>query len=484
MSKPLNKVLTIAVSALAPLTSYALPIDWQGSFGVDSSIISDFRRVNSTENRTQANDGSQELPVAAGNKDSLSFQSYVFKLAPSIIINDAATFKAELTNGYSNGGFAGEAAQSDANGTTIPGLYYHNQAEGKEIHIRKAYLELYSDTATYILGRHTTHWGLGAIYNSGDNVWDRHASSRDGVTMKLKLGNFNLSPFWSKVDNKDFSSATDTTEYGAGVLYDNQEKDIAFGINYSKKKSKGGSTTYKTDSTSTPQVLGETDLTVTDLYFKKTWGDFDLAVELPLFSGKIGNANANAQQASASTKAIIVESNYRRSDSWNFNLKGGTVNGHDGSSKFGALYLNPNYQVANLLFRYNLVNGAAGNKAGIYDSYITNAMYIRLGSTYTSEKWIFDTAVIYAKANETAEADKSAYNHTKNKIFTAKANQESDLGTEIDINATYKWNNEINIGLGLGYLLTGDYFAFTNDPAIVEETKNTFIVQFNTSVKF
>jgi hypothetical protein len=119
----------------------------------------------------------------------------------------------------------------------------------------------------------------------------------------------------------------------------------------------------------------------------------------------------------------------------------------------------------------------------LYDSYITNARYFKLRSTYNSEKWTFDSAIIYALAMETAKTGVQAFNHTTGKIFTAAAEQSNKLGTEIDVNAKYRWNNEVSIGSGLGYLITGDYFAFTNT-ASPNAVKSSMLLQINTAVSF
>lgn len=475
MSKQMPKCLAMAVLALLPIASQALPIDWHGSFGVDSTLVSDYRRIkNKTDNSAAGGGGSQEVALHTGNKASLSWQSYVLKLAPTMVINDAATFFGELTTGYANGGFLGDSPQTDASAANTNGkvIYYHNQARGSNINIRKAYLELYSDTATYQVGRHTTEWALGGVYNDGNDTWDRHASSRDGITMKLKIGNFHIAPFWSKDANPGYTDATSAKQYGASLLYDNQERDIAFGILYAKKSSNSYNTSYNT--------TGEADISITDLYLKKVWGKFDFGVELPLMSGDLKTADSDTYSA----KALLFQSNYKWTDSWTVGFDFGQVSGHDGAGrKFGALYLNPNYQIANLLFRYNMQAVSTPTASSIYDSYISNARYFKLRSAYNSEKWSFEQAIIFAQAMETAKAGAQAYNHTKNTVFTASHNQDKNLGTEIDLNAKYHWNKEISIGTGLGYLITGDYFGYTNT-ATPNDTKSSLLLQINTAVTF
>ncbi len=472
MSKQMPKCLAMAVLALLPIASQALPIDWHGSFGVDSTLISDYRRLKSKTDLTSGNTGSQEVALHTGNKASLSWQSYVLRLAPTMVINDAATFFGELTTGYANGGFLGDSAQTDQAGANGGVIYYHNQSRGSNVNIRKAYLELYSDTATYQIGRHTTEWALGAIYNDGNDVWDRHESSRDGITMKLKIGNFHIAPFWAKDANPGYTDATSAKQYGASLLYDNQERDIAFGILYAKKSNSANNTSFNTS--------GESNISITDLYLKKVWGKFDFGAELPLMSGDLKTANSDTYSA----KALLLQSNYRWTDSWTLGFDFGQVSGHDGAGKkFGALYLNPNYQIANLLFRYNMVAVSTPGTNSIYDSYITNARYFKIRSGFRSEKWSFDQALIFAQAMEVAKSGSSAWNHTKNNTFTAAANQDKNLGTEIDLNAKYQWNKEISIGTGLGYLITGDYFGFTNT-ATPNPTKSSLLLQINTAVTF
>jgi hypothetical protein len=485
MSKQIQKIMATSVLALFPLVSQALPIDWHGSFGVDTTLINDFRRIKS-KTAVAATDASQEVALAAGNKANASWQSYILKLSPTMVINDAATFFGELTTGYANGGFLGDSAQTNSGTTNAGALYPQNQAAGQAINLKKAYLEIYSDTATYVLGRHTYNWGLGAIYNDGKDTWNRHAYSRDGITMKLKVGNFHLSPFWSKVSNisgvaptttPGFTDPSNAKEIGTGLLYDNPERDISFGMLYGKKSTEANNAFYGAAS----------ELTVTDLYFKKIFGKFDLTVEAPLMSGDLGNVSGYAPgtKMSYSAKAFILQSNYKMSDAWTIGLDAGQVSGQgDDTGKFSALYLNPNYQVANLLFRYNL-SAVSDGAQSIYDSYLTNARYFKLRSTYNSEKWTFDYALIMATAMEVAEAGKNAYNHTKFKTITnSNTTQSNSLGTEVDVNARYQWNKEISIGSSLGYLITGDYFAYTNDATKPNEAQSSYVLQLNAAVSF
>jgi len=481
-----------ALVALSMTTAHALPIDWHGVFGVDTTLIDSFRRVKSaTANKPiSTNSGSQEIDLASGT-DKASFQSYVFRLNPHLIVNDSASFKAEFTSGYGRGGFLGDDRAVEKNSANGFGnaLYVQNKPSGSNnLVINKAFMELYSDTATYVIGRHSSHWGLGALVNGGDDTWDRHTYTRDGLTAKIKIGNFQIEPYWAKIDSADsLSRDTKVSEIGAGLIYDNVDRDIAFGILYSKKKSKAGnSTADTTTSSSASYALGETNITITDIYFKKTFGKFVLEAEVPIISGELGNVYgaSPSQNVKVNSKSFLFETGYRLSDSWKLAVNFGSVSGHDGSTtNYGAMYLNPNYQIANLLFRYNLQ--AVGDRTqNIYDSYISNATFLKVAGVYNSDKWSWIAALIWAKANETAKNGSSSYNHTNNKIFTAQDTQSDDLGMEIDLNFDYHWNNAVNIGGSLGYLFAGDYYSYTNDPTTKNQAKNSFALQLRSSVEF
>src|SRR5690606_33748468 len=103
----------LALLVLVSNQAWALPIDWHGSFGVDTTLIDNFRRIESTvdnsNNMNAGGRGTQEIPLASGNHANASFQTYVFKLSPTVTVNDSASFKMTLTSGYGMGGRFGEA---------------------------------------------------------------------------------------------------------------------------------------------------------------------------------------------------------------------------------------------------------------------------------------------------------------------------------------------------------------------------------------
>jgi hypothetical protein len=479
--------LSLLVFLFIPFNAWSLPIDWNGVFGVDTTLIDNFRRLEQRSDATSGNLGSQEIPYAAGNQANASFQSYIFRLQPSIIVNDATTLKGEISTNYARGGRFGDSSKraEDKEASFGGMLYTHNTTTNSSLNINQLYAELYSDAATWQIGRHSFGWGLGVLYDEGNDVWDRFASSRDGITAKIKIGNFQLTPYWAKIEQENFTRASRVREYGAGVIYDNIERDLAFGLLYGIKNSGSQATkpSVDTNGDNTATAMGNADIKITDIYFAKKFGDLSFAVEVPILSGELGDFFENGSVIKYKSKAYILESEYALSDKWKINLMAGKVSGQAaGSNNFEAMYLHPNYQVAELMFRYDLRAVSNGNQ--IYDSYINNATYAKIAASYTSGKWTWDTAFIWAKADQVAEAGKQSYNHDTGKIFIAQTTQADDLGMEIDLGFDYQWNKEVHIGFGAGYLMTGDYFAYTNDPAQKNEASNTFVLQLRTAIEF
>lgn len=480
----------VALTLITPITAWSLPIDWHGAFGVDSTLIDNYRRIEAVTDNSGTS-GTQEVPLASGSHANASWQSYVFRLNPVIIVNDSASLKGEISSGYGRGGYLGE--DNKKSNLTNPGasLYYYNQSSGSNsLALNKFYMELYSDTATYQIGRHSFHWGLGALINSGDKLWDRHSFTRDGITMNIKLGSFHIKPYWGKISQGgtalSFTRATNSKEYGFSLLYDNPERDMSFGLLYGKKIANA----FNDDDKGPAGInLGQTDVKITDIYFSKSFGMVDFAVEVPLMGGEIGNVYSASSQVKYKAKAFLFESNLRLSDSWKFGFDAGQVSGDAGTqSSFDAMYLNPNYQIANILFRYNLSAISTGNtgNANVYDSYITNSTYFKVRADYIGERWSWNAAVIKAVANETADIGAPFYVHETNTLVTTGANttQSDDMGMEIDLGFNYKWNDEINVGGNFGYLMAGDYYSFTNSTGVVNSADNSMLLQINTGISF
>src|SRR5690606_2057525 len=135
--------------------------------------------------------------------------------------------------------------------------------------------------------------------------------------------------YWAKIEQSDLTRASRVKEIGASILYDNVERDLAFGILYGKKENSSHADSIKGDPNNdgTSTALGSTNVKVTDLYFAKKFGDLGLAAEVPILSGEIGNFFENGTTTKYKAKAIILESSYAISDSWKISFWSGKVSG-------------------------------------------------------------------------------------------------------------------------------------------------------------
>lgn len=92
-------------SALSINSAMAMPIDWTGVFGADTHLLSNTCRTN--DDVTKFDNLGNRAPGTAGTQGlqngdcDANFQTYTFRLNPSIIINDGVTLKGEISTAIS-----------------------------------------------------------------------------------------------------------------------------------------------------------------------------------------------------------------------------------------------------------------------------------------------------------------------------------------------------------------------------------------------
>lgn len=445
-------------------TVSAAPIDWKGTLAYDTKIIKDVRRTG--DNCTVAA-GSQCINPEENNART---QSMILKLNPSIIVNDGVTVKGELSTGGNRGAKLGESTTFDGKGGS-----YYTQSTSSALNVNQLYAELYADTALYRVGRFSKHFGLGAVVNSGSNTWDRFYSGYEGIEAQLKLGNFHLTPMWAKLHTSNNPNGKyDAYETSVSAVYDNPNKNLKVGVYYSIKEVETSDTLYGTGSQSVNLI---------DIYFQKEWDKFSLAVEIPMLSGEVNNLYGTGE-ADFDSNAYILETKYKANTKWAFNLNAGMVKGDDGTSdSFEGMYLHPNYKLSEVMYKYNY-NGFMDNTYDIYNSSMVNTTYAQLAAIYSSDEWTWNMSVLWAKANEVAQDGKNFFDHDKQAIVMAAADQSDDMGYEFDISFDYQWNPNVVFSSHIGYHLVGDYYAFMNDASEELSTSNVMSTGMNLSVNF
>lgn len=441
----------------------ALPVDMNGSFHADSTYISKFRGTD--QNLGTAGGGSQEIPSTG--QDSALFQNYLFRLNPEIIVNDSVTIKGELTNGALRGGFLGDDSIR-ANSAPLKALYINNSAGNNNVTLNQAYAEIYADTALFKVGRFAKHWGLGAVLNGGTKATDRFFTVLDGAEATLEFQKFSFTPYWARISAGNTQTANDDVrEMGLSIVYEDKDQDLKTGILISQRKVEGNSNYLGAATTAKIKLY--------DFYIEKKWEKTELALEVPILTGTYGTNDIKSF-------AGILNTKFNFNKRWSLSGLFSYVKGQDDSNDVTLMSLHPNFQVAHLLFRYNYF-GVEDNSISIYDRSISNAFIAKIAAEYTRGNWAFELAAIFAKANQAAEVGKTSYNHSTGSIFTASANQDKDLGYELDMTTTYKWYPNVNVTAKVGYLFLGDYYAFT-DTATKLDLKNPWTVSLGLSIDF
>ena len=484
MNNKFRLVTTVFISTLSINSALALPIDWSGVFGTDTHMISNSCRTNDKIGATEKPiPDSIGTPVRSGtqalrNGDcDASFQTYTLRLNPNIIVNDGVTLKGELSSGYIRGGFAGGESGNNQDTSGNNSYFFTTPAQRSALNVNQMYMELYADTALIKIGRMSRHYGMGMVFDNGNDPWDRFLTMYDGIEAEMKIGNFSVIPHYAKISNYDdgsfandgreASGSLDVRELGLIAKYDNKNRDLIASILFAKRSSERRNSLYHADTDATDATTsfarGNTEVTVIEPYVFKKWNKFKVAAEASIQSGEYGNVYSATEKAKLSTNAYLIETKYDLNPKWDIGLVAGQISGDKGStSKFEATYLHPNFQVADLMFRYNYAGINEGGKS-IFDSSITNTRFFKLFGNYKTDKWTWKGAFIMANALETASGGKDSYHHEENYRFTGNTKQDESQGYEFDFGFDYRWNPNVTVGGYYGYWVVGDYYAFTND---------------------
>jgi hypothetical protein len=478
----LSKKLLALSLALVSLPALAIPIDWNGSLAFDTIMLNNFRRTNDAIAKAATPAGTQGIK---SGDDSALFHSYIFKLNPHLIVNDAVSVKGELSTGYARGGLLGDNTTQNQAGRGTSAYYNTVPAQRSDLNVNQLYAELYADTALVKVGRYAKGYALGAVLNEGRGTFDRFYTQYDGLEGQMRIGNFTLTPHWARLNSYGTGTAgadrnqpngqADAREMGLIAAYDNKSTNTVASVAYTKRSNEPNALYRNNDAgsadpASVTDSRGSTDVTLIDVYFSKSWEKFDVKFEVPILSGQFGNIYDDGNNSSISSTAILFESNWRPGKRWEYGFHAGQVGGDNGAtSTFEGFQLNPNYHVAELMFRYNYsaFNEARGS---IFDSGITNARFFKLHAHYKTDKWTWSMAAIMATAMETAKSGSKAWHHEEAYRFDALADQTDDYGTEIDLGFNYQWNPNVNVSGFLAYWLVGDYYTFSNSATKIATT--------------
>ncbi len=498
-------ITAFLITTLFGSIAQAIQIDWNGQFWFENHWINNYQldrgRPNYDNDPDFVNRGGTYVP-GAGDRNVVWYSSFL-KLKPKIVVNDSINIRSEWHIGSPIYGFFGRGYPTTTSDATD---FNGSQKQSMAITAQRFWANFITDFGTIEVGRAPIHWGLGAIWNSGDKLFDHYQSTTDTIRLVSKFGNFWLTPFYSKVATgtnvggaTDATGATaqgndDVTDFGLQAKYDNSEEDFEFGLLWNHRSGSFAQRSVQFNSLGAGgSNLGSERISynIYDFYAKKVLGRYTFGGELPLFTGRLG-AMDGVKEFEYHTFAIMVEGNYT-SDLWDVGMKAGHVPGQPngnpdagqtpgaaaisaGDTTYRAVYLNKDYGLGLIMFKYNIYGMANNNPDTVapgsvqspYDAPIVNANYLALSPALKLDKWTMKWTAVLGYADHTAQKGKNFYNYQKRRWYNAIDQKESDqssfLGKEIDYSLSFKWDENFIATWDAGIWFPGSYYEFTNHP--------------------
>lgn len=496
-------LLSVSLIAAAGIQeAKAIQIDWGGQFWADQHWLNNYQlsraRPGYDADPVFINANGPYVP-GVGEKNIVWYAMYM-RLFPKLVVNDSINIRSQWDVGSPIYGFFGRSFPTTGDERFN---FTGSQAGNFAIGAQRVWASLITDFGTLEVGRAPIDWGLGAIWDAGNDLFDRYQSTGDLIRLTSKFGNFSISPALVKVAGgrnvggaSDASGAVvqgndDVTDYDLAVKYDNSEEEFEFGMMWTKRTGSVAqdSIQFNTAGTGSHRI----NYSLFDFYARKKWGRWYLGGELPLFNGELG-ALDGANEFTYKTWALVLKSGYT-SDIWDVDLNLGHVPGQPASSpgdkKFSAVYLHNNYNLGLIMFHYNLY-GLSNNNPEIvttganspYDNPIVNANFISLAPKAKLDKWTLKLGLVAAWADDVAKAGQRFYNYNRRQFATAVNNQASFMGFEIDPGVEFRWDENFIIGWDIGLFFPGEFYKFSNVPTQELQTDMMFASRVRAGITF
>ncbi|MGK5084983.1 hypothetical protein WDW37_16970 [Bdellovibrionota bacterium FG-1] len=486
---------------MAP-AAFALELDWSGQFRAEYNFVHNYSLDSSdgagTYDGTRAGAGGYYVPP--GGSTDASFQTLFLKIRPKIIVNDNIYIKSEWWVGDPIFGLFGNGVPYSADQKR----FYSNQNRGSTITAQRFWAEFLSDIGTVQVGRAPLHWGLGVVWNNGDNLWDRYESTTDTLRLISKFGAFSFMPSFNLYSAGNsvgggcnffpglgcISNVGDggVREYTLALKYENLDEDLEGGLNFIRRL--GGAGQDPAGGYQSAVSMGSFSYNIWDLYARKHIGKFTFGLEAPITTGSLGTSTATGLDYG--TFALAVEADWKINDAWELQLKTGHAPGQTNSTgpvptEYRAFFFNPAYRLGMIMFNYQLANfsglntlnnanAASANLKSPYENPIVNANYLMMTGLLHTDKWTFDASFIYAQADKTAQSGQYFQNMVTREMSpgAAVSDQGSGLGVETDLGAMFQWDEYFQFRLGVGVYFPGSFYKFSNVAGIDNQTNMVF----------
>ncbi len=450
---------------LVGIAAHALEMDWSGQFWTELQAIGNYAPTGAY------NPGAGSYYVPNGGSTTALFQNVFMRVRPRLLVNDNIFIKSEWWVGDPIYGLFGMSVPS-----TVDQQQYNSTGQRSSVlSAQRFWAEAVTDYGTIQVGKLPLSWGLGLIWNSGEELYSRYMSTGDGARLIAKYGELLVVPGVYVRSIGDSigggcalgvsgcvygSSPRNLTDYSLAVTYANTDENFEVGFQAIKRIGTGAGSLLLPMS----EVAGPMNLTTFDFTGKKKFGLWHLAVEVPFSSGTLGSMQVQAF-------GVASEVSWKMASGFDLKSKFGYASGQNNEvNAFHAMSFHPNYHIAMIMFNYQLSNFARGQNlasaalSSPYYNPIVNALYAAIAPVIKpSEKWSLRPAVIWAIAPTTAAATGSYYDYWSQTMKTniSGKTQGVALGFEVDFGVSYAWDDAVLFQWDNGFYLPGSFYAFS-----------------------
>jgi hypothetical protein len=462
------------ISALSP-SAKALDLDWHGQFRAETHTL--FGYANAPQSALPPTGYS----IPSNGESPASFQNLFLRLRPKAIVNDNITLHSDIWLGAPDTGIFGIDGQA-----TRVSQVGQSRAGQATLSAQTLFAEFASDFGTVRVGRVPLHYGLGLVWNSNPNGWDRLPSNGDAISMVTKLGSFKFMPAFVKYQNANPTPPgqvgnAGNSDYVLSLTYTNEDEQMDAGIMFMRRIAGPNANVTNPFSVGGLSTSGFA-YNLWDVYGKKKLGILTLKAEIPVVSGTYaGNPYSSVAGA--------VQAEADLGDHWKLKLNAGSANGQGNGpqTSLGTFAFHPDYRPALILFNYNLRNitQGSGTNGSPFDAGITNARFLALSADLTAGKFTHVFKGMYAMADQAADGVNQFFN-TFTGAYEAGGGsaQSNDLGFELDYQLGYQWDESIRFGVDLGLLMPGKFFEYAGNAATANVNKTIFASSLNMMVRF
>ena len=376
------------------------------------------------------------------------------------------------------------------------------------------YFSWSNELVKLIGGRMPLHFGLGLLFDEGDDSLDHFADYIDGIGVEFKIGNLEIHPSFGLL-GESLSGGVNAYEILLQLQYELVDSGLLFGLMYDTRIAtqngrqfaygplvpETSRRLYFPEYSSLPVPSGSPPDGLTDpgvnrwstqtvgAYVKKDFAFGSVSLEADfVFSSTVGlrSAASSSEPLELSSYGLVAEIASHPSASWKWGLKTGYLSGDDPGTegRYEGFIANRNYNVGMLMFNHAI--GYQDTIGGSYRVYNQNAQQVNDESGINSQRENLPDVEYLTNAFFIAPSLKKSLfknGYLTTNVVWATLLQNSiwgegkNLGVEVDLGFLYESSRYLALGIEGGLLFPGSGF-------VGESRRMVYGVQANVIVSF